>query len=141
MKKLIIFIIIISGCAIFSSCTTMMKSVPISPIHTQINLSMDNLEFLGEITGTATQSYVLGLPYGGKKYRIPNLVSPGAISVDTKRYTDRGYNNALFDALMSKPDADFVLPISTTIERKQMFLGREDLITVKGKAFKIKTSK
>jgi hypothetical protein len=53
---------------------------------------------------------------------------------------NRGYNNALYDALMAKPDADFVLPVSFIVETKRMFLGRMETVTIKGRAFKIKTN-
>ena len=129
---LILFVITLS----FSACTVYKKSIPATPILTQINLEMDDLEYLGEISGTSTQSYFLFFPYGGKRYQGAVSVMPGQSNINFKK---RGYNNALYDALMQKPDADFLLPISMKVISHKMFLGREEVITVRAKAFKIIT--
>ncbi len=77
MKKIKPFLYILTGVLILSSCTVYNKSVPSSPIVTQINIDFDDLEFLGEITGEATQSYVLGIPYGGEKNKVGAVIVPG----------------------------------------------------------------
>ena len=48
-------------------------------------------------------------------------------------------NNATYDALLSKPDADFILPISVETKTSRVFLGKTKKVTLRGKAFKIKT--
>lgn len=136
--KLKYIILILSIIAFsFSACTVQKKSIPATPILTQINLEMDDLEYLGEISGTSTQSYFLFFPYGGERYQGAVSELPGRGS--NIKYKRRGYDNALFDALMQKPDADFLLPISMEVTSHRMFLGREEVITVRAKAFKIIT--
>ena len=121
---------------ILSGCTIRQKAVPIAPLNAQVNFTMDDLEYIGEVTGTATQSYVLGfIPYGGRKYHVGAMVPQGfGVAIPN----NRGYNNAMYDALMQKPNADFVLPVSFEIVRDQQFLGNRQELTLRCKAFRIK---
>jgi|GEM_PF-908711 len=121
-----------------TSCKMYYKSVPVAPIDARVNFTTADLEYLGEIQGTATQSYLLGIiPVGGRRfhYSAPGLTPSGPFNVN---FSGRGFNNAYYDALQSKPDADFVLPLGFTQEVDRMFLGRKVTINVKAKAFKIK---
>ena len=122
-----------------TSCTVRQKATPVSPILTQVNFNMDDLEYVGDVVGKTTQSYFLIIPYGGRRYTRGILSSSGVGGGQPGILATRGWNNALYDALMSKPDADFVLPVSyeTTIDR--MFMGRQETLTVRAKAYRIKT--
>lgn len=139
MKKHILNLTIIGAAVLFiSSCTMHRKSIPVAPVNVQVLFQMQDLEYIGDVTGTATQSYVLGMPYGGRRYTT-GVAAPQtgvALPINT---ANRGYNNALYDALSSKPDADFLLPISFETKTDQMFLGRQVTITLRAKAFKIKS--
>lgn len=132
---LLYFLVALLG---ITSCSMHKKSVPGSPIVTQINIDYDDLEYLGEISGEATQTYFLGLPFGGEKYKIGAIIIPGKVKLPVLR--NRGFNNALYYALMSKPDADFILPLAIEVKRDQMFLGKEETIIIKAKAFRLKTN-
>jgi len=101
-------------------------------------LDMNDLDYIGEVTGTAEQHYFLGLPYGGRKYYSGSVTFTGLPGIGGS--FDRGFNNAMYDALMSKPDADFVLPSSTEVKVQRVFLGSTKRFTIKGKAYKIKTN-
>ncbi|HRD38442.1 MAG TPA: hypothetical protein PLC65_07410, partial [Bacteroidia bacterium] len=57
----------------------------------------------------------------------------------TTQSFDRAYNNALYDALKQKNDADFVLPLSSESTTNRAFLGKKVTLNVRAKAFKIKT--
>ena len=134
----VIFFIFIA-CLLTVSCRTgRIKSTPGANLNVQVNLSMDDLEYVGEINGSATQSYVMGLPIGGRRrhYGEVGIISGGSIRTYPR---NRGFNNALYDALTSKPDVDFVIPISVSYEVERMFLGRKVKTIIKAKAFKIKT--
>jgi hypothetical protein len=137
MKKLINIILIFLVIILASSCTITRKGVPTVPMNFQINLDMTNLEYLGEVTGTSTQAYFLGIPLGGRKYTA-GVSMPTGIFLPPIPHS-RGMNNAMYDALLSKPDADFVLPVSYVTVRQQMFLGSKVKLTLKTKAFKLKT--
>lgn len=134
MKKIMNLIVALGAVVLASSCTMLSKSVATSGLNTQVNLTMDNLEYVGDVTGSATQYYALGIPVGGRKYYTASVGGLNLTSV-----VSRGYNNALYDALMQKPDADFVLPLATEEKSNRMFLGRKQMITVRAKAFKIKS--
>jgi hypothetical protein len=132
MKKNILLLGIIL--VALMSCTTMKKSIPTAPLSTQINLTLADLDYIGEVSGTASQSYVLGLPYGGRKYKTG--VTPSLFSIHLP--INRIMNNAMYDALMTKPDADFILPITYETTATYSFLGRKETLKLKAKAFKIK---
>ncbi len=117
-----------------SSCTLRNKSIAGAQIEARVNFQSSDLEYVGEVTGTATQYYILGIPYGGRKW---HSASTGNALINTQAL-DRAYNNALYDALNQKPDADFVLPLSSESVTNQAFLGRKVTLNVRAKAFKIK---
>lgn len=121
-----------------SSCTSNRKTIASAPINAQVNLTMEDMEYLGEVTGTSTQSYVLGvIPVGGRRYHQGATTTQGfGFPVSLPRL--RGINNAVYDALNSKPDADFVLPFATNRTINYMFLGRKETVTVRAKAFKLR---
>lgn len=121
-----------------SSCTTYRRSVPVTPIIAQVNFDMEDLEFIGEAVGTAEQSYVIGLPIGGRKYHSAATVSQLGTGVGNLIPNNRGYNNALYDALMKLPNADFVLPVSVNTTTSRQFLGRRENVTIRFKAYRIK---
>lgn len=118
-----------------SSCTMHNRSISGAPMEARVNFQSSDLEYVGEVNGTATQYYILGIPYGGRKW---HSASTGAALINTQ-VLDRAYNNALYDALSQKPDADFVLPLSSESTTNMAFLGKRVTLKVKAKAFKIKT--
>lgn len=142
MKRNFNLILILIGSIIIfnTSCTPRIigKSVPGTPLQTQINFSMDDLEYVGEVKGSSTQTYVLGLPVGGKRQYFGQVGTGGP---GFPAFQSRGLNNALYEALKSQPDADFVLPIAYEYEVNRLFLGRKVKINLRAKAFKIKTKK
>ena len=137
MNKSKIYISLLGIVLVFSSCTMYQSTIPQANVQAQLNVSMDDVEYLKDATGTAIQSYVVGLPIGGTKYKqvaVSNMAT-GIIGVNIR---SRGYNNALYNAMKSIPDADFIMPVSMEIVSDRMFLGREDSVIVKVKAFKLK---
>lgn len=118
-----------------SSCTINRSARVSAPVNVQVIVNYDNLDYVGEVTGTATQSFVLGLPIGGKRWRYVNTSVAGTNGVLPN---NRGVNSALYDALSQKPDADFVIPFNVEEKRNLMFLGSKRTYTVKAKAFKLK---
>lgn len=138
MKRYTIYFVLLAAVLMtFSSCRINRKAVPVTPINAQINFDMDDLEYLGTITGSTTQSYFIGIPTGGRRYHQGVLLSQGLLQNPLPGA--RGYNNALYDALMQMPDADFVLPIAFDSQIDVQFLGRREYLTVRCKAYKIKS--
>lgn len=138
MKNFRILMLLALIVMVATSCTIRQKATPVSPILTQVNFDMDDLEYIGDVIGKTTQSYFLVIPYGGRRYTSGILANSGLGGGQGVPAT-RGWNNALYDALMSKPDADFVLPVSYETTIDQMFLGRQETLTVRAKAYRIKT--
>ena len=135
MKKQLIYLAFFAAMFTFSSCRISQKAMVQTPINAQINFDMDDLEFIGTVSGTSTQSYALGMAIGGRKYHSASFIGQGfAIQLPPSR----GYQNALYDALSQLPDADFVLPVSYNTEVDQQFLGRKEYVTLRCKAYKIK---
>ena len=121
-----------------SSCTRQFKSTPVAPVNVQVNVSMADLEYVGEVIGTSTQSYLFGiLPIGGRRFHTGVLSQPGFLSIPA----NRGTANALYDALQSQADADFVLPVSVEQTTNVMFLGNVTTYTVRAKAYRISTTR
>ena len=134
MKKILI-LSTFSVLLLASSCVMHNKTIQGAPLEARVNFVSSDLDYVGEVTGTATQSYVFGLPFGGRRYYT---ASTGSSIINTQ-IVNRVYNNALYDALSSKADADFVLPISSESTTNRSFLGKTVTLKIRAKAFKIKT--
>lgn len=123
-----------------SSCTMNRKSMQGAPLSVQMNITMSDLEYVGDVTGTSTQSYVLGIPYGGKRYYSSSVdYFPASQFAIPFLGSNRGMNNAMYDAMKQRPDADFVIPFNVEEVVHQEFLGSKRTLTIKAKAFKIKS--
>ena len=135
MKKIKAIILLpLAVVLLFSSCTVYTKTIAGTSVETQVQFRMEDLEYIGDVSGTATQSFLFGaLPIGGRRFHVANVGGGGLIP------NNRMINNALYDALMQREDADFVLPLSTSSVRDQMFLGNRTTLTVRAKAFRIKS--
>jgi hypothetical protein len=122
----------------FSSCSYYQKSMVSAPLSVQVELDMDDLEYIGEVQGSSDQSYTLFIPVGGRRFYRGQTMSQGILG-SSNIPLNRGAQNALYDALMQKPNADFVLPFSIESVRHVMFLGSRVEYKVRAKAFRIKT--
>jgi len=138
MKKIISLFPVLLMIIILGSCTVYKKSVPQAGVQAQVNINLNDLEYIKDVKGTATQSYVLGLPIGGTKYKSGVVANYAGSLPSLPSVSERGVNTAMYNALQSASDADFILPLSMEIQSNRMFMGREDSIVVKAKAFKIK---
>jgi len=124
---------------VLGSCTVYKSSVPQAGVQARLNVDMNDLQYIKDVSGTANQSYFMGLPIGGDKYKRGMVTNnPGGLQ-DLSRLRERGVSSAMYNALQSAPDADFVLPLSLEVISRKMFLGREDSIVVRAKAFKLNT--
>jgi hypothetical protein len=142
MRKLKYLYLFAGMLLLATSCTTYQKSMNTAPVNVQMNVTMADLDYVGEVTGTATQSFVLGIPYGGRRYYYPIAGHVGGSPLGGLNHVigvNRGLDNAMWDALQQHPDADFLLPISVEVKTNQEFLGSKKVYTVRAKAFKIKS--
>ena len=121
---------------LFSSCTVYTKNIATTSVETQIQFKMEDLEYIGDVSGTATQTTLLGvIPVGGRRFHVASIGGGGLVTVPQGRL----FNNALYDALMQRENADIVLPLSSSSVRNGMFLGNKTTLTVRAKAFRIKS--
>jgi hypothetical protein len=121
---------------LFSSCTVYTKNIATTSVETQIQFKMEDLEYIGDVSGTATQTTLFGvIPIGGRRFHVASIGGGGLVAVPQGRL----FNNALYDALMQRENADIVLPLSSSSVRNGMFLGNKTTLTVRAKAFRIKS--
>jgi hypothetical protein len=121
---------------LFSSCTVYTKNIATTSVETQIQFKMEDLEYIGDVSGTATQTTLLGvIPIGGRRFHVASIGGGGLVTVPQGRL----FNNALYDALMQRENADIVLPLSSSSVRNGMFMGNKTTLTVRAKAFRIKS--
>lgn len=137
MKNYICFFMTVTLLFLVSSCTVYRKGTPAAPLEVRVNFSMDDLEYIGDVSGTSVQSYVIGIPVGGRRYTVGTTIAP--IGLLTGGGLSRGEQNALYDALLQKPDADFILPLSIESKRNVGFLGSKVTYTLRAKAFRLKS--
>ncbi len=135
MKKLKALVLLpLAVVLLFSSCTVYTKTIAGTSVETQVQFRMEDLEYIGDVSGTASQSVLLGIiPIGGRRFHVASIGGGGLLP------SGRLFNNALYDALMQRENADFVLPLSTSSVKDQMFLGNRTTLTVRAKAFRIKS--
>jgi len=149
MKKYNIIYFIAGMLLLATSCTMRKKIVPLASINAQLYLTMSDMEYVGEVKGTATQYKLMGFPYGGRRFHAGvassnftqfDLGSGGpSFYIPNLFLGSRGLDNAMYDALMQKPDADFIIPVSMEREKHLLFLGSKTIYNIRGKAFKIRT--
>jgi hypothetical protein len=140
MKAKFLLALLLMGSFLVSSCVVRKSSSPVSAVTTQINLTYDDLEYISDVSGTSTQSYLLGfIPVGNRTNKFGAL--GGNIITSTRTagvLRNRGLNNALYNILNSKPDIDYLMPVSYSVEKQVGFLGRKEVVTIRAKAFKIR---
>ncbi len=120
---------------LLSACYMQKSVAPSTSLNIQLNLSFSDMEYIADTVIKVKQSYILGLPYGGERYKIGQLVLQNSTPSYIKR--NRAFNRAIFEALNAYPDADFVLPVNYKLEKHIMFLGREEELTLKLKLLKM----
>lgn len=135
--RFLIFFVTIS--LLFSACLVQKSVAPSTTLNVQLNISLNDLEYIADTTIKVKQSYVLGIPYGGERYKIGQIILQNNLPNYVKR--NRAFNNAIYQALTNYPDADFILPVSFKLEKNIMFLGREDELSIKVKLLKIPSLK
>lgn len=116
-------------------CATV-KTAPISGVGQCLEAERGDYVVTGTVEGTGKSVTICGLtfPWGAPL----GVVSSGQALMIRKVAVAQGI--AVYDALGKVPDADTILPMTTTIEKNGIpFLYRTFTATVKAKAIKIKT--
>jgi len=121
---------------ILFSCSV--HSTGLSAQRPFINIEWEDMEYVRDVQDTTVQSYLLGfIPVGGTRFRKGsvdgNVINISAFS------RKRGMRNAIYNIIQKAPDADFVIPTYQFTKVDRMFLGRKEYITLRVKAFRIKS--
>lgn len=107
--------------------------------HPFINMKWEDMEYVRDVQDTTVQSYLLGfIPIGGNRFRKASLVNANIINLPSIRQR-RGLRNALYNIIQQTPDADFVIPTYQYSRIDRMFLGKKEYLTLRVKAFRIKS--
>ena len=118
-----------------AGCATV-KTAPVSGIGQCLQAERSDYVVTGTVEGTGKSVTILGLtfPWGAPV----GVVSSGQSLLVRKIAVAQGI--AVYDALGKAPDADTVLPMTTTIEKNGIpFIYRTYTATVKAKAITVKT--
>jgi hypothetical protein len=118
------------------SCSV--HSTGISAQRPFINMEWEDMEYVRDVQDTTVQSYLLGvIPIGGTRFRKGsidgNVINISAFS------RKRGMRNAIYNVIQKAPDADFFIPTYQFTKIDRMFLGRKEYVTLRVKAFRIKS--
>lgn len=118
------------------SCSV--HSTGISAQRPFINMEWEDMEYVRDVQDTTAQSYLLGvIPIGGTRFR-KGSIDGNVINISTFS-RKRGMRNAIYNIIQKAPDADFFIPTYQFTKIDRMFLGRKEYVTLRVKAFRIKS--
>ena len=139
-KLLIMCICVVLG---LSSCS-IVKHNTYTPDRVQLNLSMDNLEYLGDTeVGVKYNQYIgiirvieaiNGKPYDGKVIYRTNYIGNACVSGCSNTILNR----ALYKVFNEFPDADYIVISKEKSQTSRLFLGSEITVSAKVKVYKLK---
>lgn len=126
-----------------SSCSVV-KHNTYTPDRVQLNLSMDNLEYLGDTeVGVKYNQYIgiirvieaiNGKPYDGKVIYRTNNISNASVLGGSNTILNR----ALYKVFNEFPDADYIVISKEMCQITRLFLGSEVTVSANVKAYKLK---
>jgi len=135
---------IVCFAAVLSSCSIAKRS-SFTPDRTELNLNMSDLEYLGEIEVTVDYNQYLGvfkkigaingIPYDGKKIDYAKhsaAIFGGGVIPDTI------LSRALPKVFETFPGADYIIIVGQQKEREVLFLGSENSVKARVKAYTLK---
>ncbi len=142
------FIILIVATLFLGSCSIGknisekdIKTTSFMPNIVQLNLELDDFEYVGEAEVTIVYKKILGFTLlyeiNGKpvnRNQINSLELHGRTFIPVIP----GLERALFDTHRTMPDADIMIPFYTLTEKQNMFLASNVTKTLKVKAYKFR---
>ncbi len=139
-------LLILSLCVLLglSSCSVV-KHRSYSPDRVQLNLSMDNLEHIGDTEISVKYNRYIGIirviesinntPYTGKVIYHTNISN---ITSAVSGYSSVVLNRALYKVFNEFPDAEYVVISNEKSQVTRLFLGSEVTVSAKVKVYKFK---
>ena len=141
MRLVKLFVILAVSVVGLASCSVVSHNT-YKPDAVQLNLSMEDLEKLGEVEISVEYSTYIGfirsiekindIPYDGKvtkRVSVPSYLA-GTISAPLDR--------ALYKVFEQYPDAEYVVVCNATRNKERLFLGSENVAKAKVKVYKFK---
>lgn len=143
MKNKILYISLILAIFTLSGCGTLTKSKMFTPGVVQLNLDMDDLEYLGESKIEVTYRKYLGFikvvdtvnqqaydRTNEKEVALYSQISSAALSAEV--------NKAAYKLVEDFPDAVYFQPVTQTKVQERLFLGSLNRVEAVVKAYKFK---
>lgn len=143
MKNKVLYISLILAMLTLSGCGTLTKSKVFAPNQIQLNLGMDDLEYLGEAKIDVTYRTYLGIikvidtvnnePYNrtnDKEVSLYSQIGAYPLSADV--------NKAAYKLIEQFPEATYFQPVSLTKVKDRLFLGSINRVEAVVKAYKFK---
>lgn len=144
MKQIIRLLFFSLVAVAFSGCGTLTKSSASAPSTLQLNLSMSDLEYLGESNIEASYRTYLGFirvldKVNGADYDRTNP----KITLLSNSNTNKGFLNgviskAAYKVLEDYPEAEYFQPVFKTKIKDRLFLGTNSTIKAVIKVYKYK---
>lgn len=141
MKSIKSLILTVAIALVACSCSTV-KTAYYTPGQTQLNISMDNLNYLGDVELSVQYDTYLGIfkkineingvPYDGKVVRSATVPYSGF------SFKYQILNRAAPLITETYPDADYMIICNQTVESNILFLGGERLVKAKVKVYSFK---
>lgn len=129
----------LAAVALSASCSIVSRSA-YSVDRTQLNISMEDLTFLGETEISVEYDTYLGIftrvdkvngePYD---YKVKNITV-----LNTNSVLARKLNIAAHKVIEDYPEANYFIVTNQHVTKEVLFLGSEKTVTAKVKAYKIK---
>lgn len=137
MKSLKLFIIAIGLIMGFSSCSVINQGA-YNPDRVQLNLTMEDLEYLGETEISASYSRYIG--FIRKINTINNELYDGKVirHARIEGKLDNVLNRATYKIFEDYPQAEYIVVANEKVETTRLFLGSEVSVSARVKVYKIK---
>lgn len=126
----------------FSSCGTSRHAAVFRPDNVQLNVAMDDLQYLGECKISISYDTYLGLftrinevngqPYNSLERNSADIQPFGGI------LSFGPINLAAFKVLEQYPNASYFMPVCQTKTTTKLLMGRETTITATVRAYQFK---
>lgn len=141
MKSIKSLILIVALALAVCSCSTVRTSY-YAPRQTQLNISMDNLNYLGDVELSVQYDTYLGIfkkineingvPYDGK------VIKSASVPYSGYSFKYHILNRAASIIMETYPDADYMIICNQTAESHILFLGSERMVKAKVKVYSFK---
>jgi hypothetical protein len=143
MKNRVLYISLILALFTLSGCGTLTKSKVFAPNNVQLNLGMDDLEYLGEVKIDMTYRTYLGFikvidTVNDEEYDRTNSKEVCLYSQFGVYPLSADINKAAYKLVEKYPDATYFQPILLTKVKDRLFLGSKNKIEAVVKAYKFK---